>query len=54
MFVFILTCLRLDCIFDVAALEKIGCLDREMNRSVQQQRVLWYNILKGIPSVMVN
>jgi hypothetical protein len=52
--VFILTCLRVDCIFGVAALEKTGCLDREMNSSVQEQRVLWYNLLKGIPSVPVN
>jgi hypothetical protein len=30
MFVFILTCLHVHCIFGVAALEKTGCLDREI------------------------
>jgi hypothetical protein len=54
MSVFKLTCLPVDCIFYVVALEKTGCLDKEMNSSVQQQRVMWYNLLKGIPSVSTN
>jgi hypothetical protein len=54
MFVFKLTCLPIDCIFHIVALEKKTCLDREMNSSMQQQRVLWYNLLKGIPSVLEN
>jgi hypothetical protein len=50
MSVFILTCLHVHCIFGVATLEETCWLDRKMNCSVQQQRVMWYNLRKGIPT----
>jgi hypothetical protein len=52
--VFILTFLHVHCIIDVVALEKTGFLDRKMNCCVQQQRVMWYNPVKGIPTMLLN